>query len=114
MDKREEFSGALGELESLIRPQILSTVQLFAQIGLFTHFIVRLSPEFGSGGAAAALSLTAICAVIGRTLLGWFIGDRDRRLAASASFLVQAVGVLLLTVGSGVALLALGCVLFGL
>jgi predicted MFS family arabinose efflux permease len=87
---------------------------LFAQIGLFTHFIVRLSPEFGSGGAAAALSLTAICAVIGRTLLGWFIGDRDRRLAASASFLVQAVGVLLLTVGSGVALLALGCVLFGL
>jgi MFS family permease len=66
---------------------------LFAQIGLFTHLIVRLSPEFGTSGAAAALSLATICAVIGRTLLGWFIGDHDRRLAASASFLVQATGV---------------------
>jgi predicted MFS family arabinose efflux permease len=87
---------------------------LFAQIGIFTHLIVRLSPDFGANGAAAALSLAAVCAIIGRTLVGWFIGDRDRRLAASASLAVQAVGVLLLTFGSEVALLGLGCILFGL
>jgi predicted MFS family arabinose efflux permease len=87
---------------------------LFAQVGLFTHLIVRLSPVFGASGAAAAVSLAAICAVIGRTLLGWFIGDRDRRLAASASFLVQATGVLLLAFGGGLTTLSLGCILFGL
>jgi predicted MFS family arabinose efflux permease len=87
---------------------------LFAQVGLFTHLIVWLSPVFGASGAAAALSLTAVCAVIGRTLLGWFIGDRDRRLAASASFLIQATGVILLTFGGGLITLLLGCILFGL
>jgi len=87
---------------------------LFAQIGLFTHLLVRLSPELGASGAAAAISLATVSAVAGRTLLGWFIGDRDRRLAASANFLVQTAGVLLLTFGNAVALLALGCVLFGL
>jgi cyanate permease len=87
---------------------------LFAQVGLFTHLIVRLSPEFGASGAAAAVSSAALCAVIGRTVPGRFIGDRDRPLAASASFLVQATGVLLLTFGSGLTTLSLGCILFGL
>ena len=87
---------------------------LFAQIGLFTHLIVRLAPEFGANGAAGALSLTAICAMVGRTLVGWAIKDHDRRLAASANFLVQAIGVLLLSFGNGQVLLVLGCVLFGL
>lgn len=87
---------------------------LFAQIGLFAHLIARLEPDFGAGVAALAISLTTLCAVLGRTLLGWLLGEHDRRLAAAANLLIQAVGSLLLAFGDGVAPLALGCVLFGL
>src|SRR5262245_4496059 len=46
---------------------------LFAQIGLFAHLLTRLTPALGSGGAAWAISLAAICAVAGRTILGWLL-----------------------------------------
>ena len=87
---------------------------LFAQIGIFAHLITRLAPILGESGAAWALSLTTVCAVIGRTLLGWLMGERDRRLAASLNFAFQASGVVLLVLGNGSAVLLLGCVLFGL
>lgn len=105
---------------ALLRDKRFATISaafalgLFAQIGLFAHLITRLAPELGMGGAAAAVSLTTICAVLGRTLLGWCIGERDRRIAAAANFVVQAIGVLLLSFGSGHTVLALACVLFGL
>jgi predicted MFS family arabinose efflux permease len=87
---------------------------LFAQMGLFAHMIARLAPEFGSAGAAAALSLTTACAVVGRTLGGWLLGSHDRRVAAAANFLLQAIGVLLLTLGTTSPILIVGCILFGL
>jgi MFS family permease len=108
---------ARGELVRDRRFVTLSTafaLGLFAQIGLFTHLIVRLAPEFGTSGAASAVSLATIFAIFGRTILGWAIKDHDRRLAASVNFLVQAIGVLFLSFGSGPALLVLGCMLFGL
>ena len=87
---------------------------LFAQIGLFAHLIARLEPDFGAALAATAISLITLCAVLGRTLLGWLLGERDRRLAAAANLLMQAAGSLLLAFGEGMAPLAAGCVLFGL
>lgn len=87
---------------------------LFAQIGLFTHLIARLEPAFGSAVAALAVSLATLCAVLGRTLLGWLLGEHDRRRAAAANLLMQAAGTLLLALGEGPAALATGCVLFGL
>jgi MFS family permease len=87
---------------------------LFAQIGLFAHLIARLEPDFGGRIAALAISLVTLCAVLGRSLLGWLLGERDRRLAAAANFLMQAVGSLLLAFGDSPVLLAAGCVLFGL
>ncbi|HSS84908.1 MAG TPA: MFS transporter, partial [Reyranella sp.] len=87
---------------------------LFAQIGLFAHLIARLELDFGAAVSAAAVSLITLCAVLGRTLLGWLLGERDRRLAAAANLLMQAVGSLLLAFGEGTAPLAAGCVLFGL
>ena len=87
---------------------------LFAQIGLFAHLIARLEPDFGAALAATAISLITLCAVLGRTLLGWLLGERDRRLAAAANLLLQAAGSLLLAFGEGMAPLAAGCVLFGL
>lgn len=87
---------------------------LFAQIGIFAHLLVRLAPELGSSGSAWAISLTTVCAVAGRTILGWALGTRDRRLAASLNFALQACGTVLLTFGSGTAALLCGCILFGL
>ena len=87
---------------------------LFAQIGLVAHLISRLTPKLGAGGAAGALSLITLCAILGRTLLGWFLGGHNRRLAAVLNFLVQSAGVLLLAIGSGTPQLLAGCILFGL
>ncbi|WP_421998272.1 MFS transporter [Reyranella sp.] len=87
---------------------------LFAQIGLFAHLISRLAPEFGEATAALAISLATLCAVIGRTLMARALGGYDRRVAAAANFAMQAVGSLLLALGAGAPVLALGCVLFGL
>ena len=87
---------------------------LFAQIGLFAHLLARIGPDFGPSLAAAAISLVTLCAVLGRTALAWFLGERDRRVAAAASLAMQAVGSLFLAFGEGIAALAVGCVLFGL
>ncbi len=87
---------------------------LFAQIGLFAHLIARLEPNFGPGVAAAAISGITLCAILGRTFLGWLLSQRDRRVATAANLAMQAVGSLLLAFGNGSMSLALGCVLFGL
>jgi MFS family permease len=87
---------------------------LFAQVGVLAHLLSRLSPELGTSGAAAAVSLTTISAVAGRMLLGSLLGEHDRRQAAAANFLVQSVGVGLLCLSSAAPAVLFGCVLFGL
>jgi MFS family permease len=87
---------------------------LFAQIGLLAHLVARLTPVVGDEVAGLFVSLATVCAVIGRTVAGKWIGEHDRRFAASINFAVQIAGVLLLISSSGWAGLALGCVLFGL
>jgi cyanate permease len=87
---------------------------LFAQIGLLAHLVARLSPEIGIEHAGFLVSLATVCAVIGRTAAGKWIGEHDRRFAAAANFAVQIGGVLLLIFCSGSVALTLGCVLFGL
>jgi MFS family permease len=87
---------------------------LFAQTGLLAHLVTRLAPSFGPSGASWAVSLAAACAAVGRTSLGWMVGERDRRVAAALNFVLQACGTALLMAGGGPAALLLGCVLFGL
>jgi cyanate permease len=87
---------------------------LFAQIGLLAHLVARLTPELGIEHAGFLVSLATVCAVIGRTAAGKWIGAHDRRFAAAANFAVQIGGVLLLILGQGSLGLTLGCVLFGL
>jgi hypothetical protein len=74
---------------------------MFAQIGLVAHLIARLTPELGARGAAAALSLITLCAILGRTLLGCCLRDHNRRSVAALNFFVQSLGVLLLATGGG-------------
>lgn len=87
---------------------------MFAQIGLLAHMVERLALDLTPQGAGAAMSLITGCAVIGRTLLGWSLGHGNRRTAAALNFLLQAIGVLLLSVGSGTTAVLAGCILFGL
>jgi MFS family permease len=87
---------------------------LFAQIGLLAHLVVRLTPEVGIEHAGMLVSLATVCAVIGRTVTGRWIGEHDRRVAAAINFAVQIGGVLLLIFSGGWVGLTLGCVLFGL
>jgi MFS family permease len=88
---------------------------LFAQVGLIAHLLALLSPMLGAASASAVVSLATACAVVGRTLLAWMLGSRNRRSAAAANFIMQACGVALLALpGATPALLILGCVLFGL
>jgi predicted MFS family arabinose efflux permease len=87
---------------------------LFAQIGLLAHLVVRLTPEVGIEHAGMLVSLATVCAIVGRTVTGQWIGEHDRRFAAALNFAVQIGGVLLLIVSSGWVGLTLGCILFGL
>jgi MFS family permease len=89
-------------------------VGLFSQVGLVPHLLNLLVPVLGEHGAAGTLSLTTICAIVGRLVLGAFIDRVDRRLAAAGNFAMQAVGFLLLLWGAGPAPMLLGSVLFGL
>jgi len=87
---------------------------LFAQVGLIAHLVARVEPAFGAVLAALSVSLVTLCAVAGRSTMGWLLDGHDRRLATMANLLLQAVGVLLLAFGTAPVSLAVGCVLFGL
>lgn len=89
-------------------------IGIFAQMGLITHLIVRLTPDLGATFAALCLSLATVCAIVGRFALAWFVHDRRRRLAGAVNFLIQATGVGLLVMGATQEVLIVGCVLVGL
>ncbi len=88
-------------------------IGLFAQVGLIAHLVTLLVPVLGESGGAGAASLTTVCAVIGRLLLGTFIDRTDRRLAAAGNFAMQACGFALMS-GATPWSVVPGCVLFGL
>jgi hypothetical protein len=88
-----------------------------ALVGLLAHLFSLLAPTLGPFGAGLALSLITICAVIGRTLLGWALPvGADRRRAGAWNFALQALGTLILLMALDVSapLLLLGCVVVGL
>jgi cyanate permease len=87
---------------------------LFAQVGVLSHLLPRLSTILEASGAAIAVSVTTLSAVAGRMLLARLIGNNDRRYAACANFLMQTIGVSILCVAGTTPMLLLGCVLFGL
>jgi MFS family permease len=90
---------------------------LMAQMGLLSQLFSLLAPALGPQGAGWALSLATVCAVAGRTLVGWLLPPGgDRRRVGVVNFLVQAAGSVALLVAGGTSapLLLLACALFGL
>ncbi|OYW18589.1 MAG: hypothetical protein B7Z52_04830, partial [Burkholderiales bacterium 12-64-5] len=90
-------------------------IGLFAQMGLVTHLVSLLVPALGVQGAGLAMAMVTVFALLGRSLTGLVLpGGRRRRWAAAATFLVQLAGsAALIAADGGVALLLLGCALFG-
>ncbi len=93
---------------------IAYAIGIFAQMGLITHLILRLTPDLGATLSALCLSLATVCAIVGRFALAWFVGEGRRRLAGAVNFLIQATGVGLLVIGTSAEALIGGCVLVGL
>ncbi|MEO3473943.1 MFS transporter [Roseomonas sp. CAU 1739] len=94
-----------------------SALGLFAQIGLIAHLLSLLVAPLGAQRAGLVAGLMTVCAIIGRTVMGWVLRPgMDRRRAAAANYALQLVGslVLLSAGGTDVALLLAGIALFGL
>lgn len=87
---------------------------LMAQVGFLTHQISYLLTFVGPRSAAGLVSLTTVAAVVGRTATGFFIDRTDRRVVSSANFALQVAGLGMLLRAESTALIALGCLCFGL
>ncbi|MBS7813123.1 MFS transporter [Roseococcus pinisoli] len=96
---------------------LASSLGLFAQIGLIAHMFSLMAGPMGPRMAGLAAGLATVCAIIGRTALGWLLSPTaDRRVAAAGNHGLQVVGslVLLASGGTDVVLLLAGIMLFGL
>lgn len=90
---------------------------MVGQMGLLSQVYSLMTPALGLTGAGWAVSLATVCAVLGRTAVGWLLPPgASRRGAAALNFLVQAAGSLALLAAGGTSapLMILACVLFGL
>ncbi len=88
---------------------------VMAQVGLMVHLVSLLLPRLHAEGAALALGIVAVCAVIGRVALGTIIDRIDQRRAAAAGAAVQMAGLALMwSLPAEPWALYAGCVLFGL
>lgn len=90
---------------------------LFAQIGLIAHLYSLLVPALGSQIAAYAAALSTVCAILGRTAMGWLMTpSTDRRVAAAANYAMQCLGCVafLMAQGDSVVWLFAGVILVGL
>jgi MFS family permease len=87
---------------------------LTAQISLIIHQVSFLKPTLGTEGAAWAVSLTSVCAVVGRLAVGSFVDRVNRRAVIAGNFLLQAGSIGLMLSDPGPALLYVACAMFGL
>lgn len=96
---------------------LATSLGLFAQIGLIAHLFSVMAVPLGPQLAGFAAGLATLCAILGRSAMGWVLRPGvDRRAVAAANYAVQVAGslVLLLSGGAEVGWLLLGIVLFGL
>jgi MFS family permease len=87
---------------------------LAAQVGVITHLVAYLLPRLGAAGAGLVLSVTTLCAVLGRFYLGPAVSRLGPRPVSCLNFLLEGAGLALLLLGSGALTLYAGCVLVGL
>ncbi len=91
-------------------------IGLFAQIGLIAHLFSLLVPTLGAQLAGVAAAFATVCAIGGRTLVGWLLPSHaDRRKVAAINYVMQAGGcaAFILAAGTSIPLLLLGVMLVG-
>jgi MFS family permease len=109
-----------GQREALLSAQVWSialpfALALAAQVGFIVHQVSYLLPQLGTAGAATAVAATAIAALAGRLAIAPLIDRINQRLAAAASFVLQAAGLaLMLALPNQPVALYAGSVVFGL
>jgi MFS family permease len=89
------------------------TLALVAQVGFLTHQLAYLTPLMGVTTAGFTVSMTAVAAVLGRSVTGVCIDRLPRRLIASVTFLLQACALTILLAFPTPVMAAIACVLFG-
>jgi MFS family permease len=87
---------------------------LAAQVGVLTHLVALVTPAVGAGGTARAVGTTTAAALIGRLLTGVVVDRLNRRAVASATLVIQILGLAVLTRPPSAAAVYVGCALFGL
>ena len=87
---------------------------LAAQVGVLTHLVPLVAPVIGALGAARALTVTTAAALVGRLLTAVVVDRLNRRVVASATLMVQVLGLALLASGRSAGAVYAGCALFGL
>jgi MFS family permease len=110
-------NGSLWRNPKFVTLAAAMAVGLFAQIGLIAQLYSLLVPAMGAQAAGWTMAMATACGMAGRTVVARMLGPHaDRRLAASASYCLQAVGtVLLICAGADqLMLIVLAVALFGL
>lgn len=87
---------------------------LTAQVGVLTHLVSLVAPALGQNGAARAVSTTTAAALIGRLITGLLVDRMNRRVVASATLVIQIVGLTMLARAPSAVAVYTGCALFGL
>lgn len=88
----------------------------FVQGGVIAHLFTLLQPALGARTAGLAVGFATVCAMGGRTLVGWFLpAGASRRTIAAANYCLQVGGctAFVASAGTNVPLLLTGIVLLG-
>ncbi len=87
---------------------------LAAQVGVLTHLVALVTPAVDAGGAARAVGTTTAAALVGRLLTGVVVDRLNRRAVASATLVIQMLGLAVLASPPSATAVYVGCALFGL
>jgi MFS family permease len=87
---------------------------LAAQVGVLTHLVALVAPALGTDGAARAVGTTTVAALVGRLLTGVVVDRLNRRAVASATLVIQMLGLAVLASPPSATAVYVGCALFGL
>src|SRR5437870_4526333 len=83
-------------------------------LAVLAHLVALVAPAVDAGGAARAVGTTTAAALIGRLLTGIVVDRLNRRAVASATLVIQMLGLAVLTWLPSATAVYVGCALFGL
>jgi len=119
--ERRDDRPAFGKTSELLRDRGFWSVSLpfglalVAQVGFIVHQVAFLLPQLGTGRTSAVVAATSFAAMAGRIALGVVVDRLNQRFTSAASFTSQAAGLgMMLVLPDTPAVLAIGCVVFGL